>query len=127
MAQHPDVMVSNAIVPELTNGEPVVWSPEAIKLLRGMGYEKAVVYSDLLTARAIPGSLDNAVIKAWQAGVDVALIVQIREDTPQLDAQLATIIASASDALKSGTLNESDFSASVARLFERKGIDACRL
>jgi beta-N-acetylhexosaminidase len=126
-SRHPDVMVSNAIVPELTNGQPAVWSVSAVKLLREMGYQQAVVYSDSLTARALPGSLAEAVVKAWQAGIDVALIVQTRQQTPQLEAYLETIIRNAREALDSGALNKKGFSASVARIFASKGVDACKL
>jgi beta-N-acetylhexosaminidase len=126
-AQHPDVMVSNAIVPDLTGGQPAVWSPEAVKLLRDMGYRQAVIYSDSLTAHAVPGTLENAAIKTWQAGVDMALIVQGHPQTPQLSTYLETIIKNASEALQSGVLDRDDFTASVARILEQKGIDACRL
>ena len=123
--QNPDVMIANAIVPGLTAGKPAVWSPEAISLLRDMGYQKAVVYTDSLTAQAVPGTLADAAIKAWQAGVDIALIVQTREQTPQLGSYLNEIITSASKALQSGNLNKEEFSASIARIFDRKGVDAC--
>jgi beta-N-acetylhexosaminidase len=126
-SRHPDVMVNNAIVPGLTDGQPAVWSVSAVKLLRDMGYQQAVVYSDSLTARAVPGSLAEAVVKAWQAGIDVALIVQTRQQTPQLEAYLETIIQNARGALDSDSLNKKDFSASVARIFASKGIDACKL
>lgn len=120
-----DVMVSNAIVPELTDGQPAVWSSAALRLLRDMGYQKAVVYSDSLTARAVSGTLADAAVKAWQAGVDVALIVQTKEATPQLNELIETITASAAVALRSGALDNAEFSRSVLRIFERKGVDAC--
>lgn len=125
--QSPDVMIANAIVPGLTAGRPAVWSPEAISLLRDMGYQKAVVYTDSLTAQAVPGTLADAAIKAWQAGVDIALIVQTREQTPQLGSYLEEIIENASKALESGALNQEELSASIARIFDRKGVDACEV
>lgn len=127
VARHPDVMVSNAIVPGLTGGQPAVWSSKAVKLLRDMGYQQAVVYSDSLTAQAVPGTLAGAVIKTWQAGVDVAVVVQTKEQTPQLRSYLNTIISSADKALKSGTLKREELSKSIARIFARKGIDACQV
>lgn len=126
-SQNPDVMVANAIVPDLTGGQPAIWSSQAIKLLRGIGYQHAVVYSDSLTAKAIPGTLAEAVVKAWQAGIDVALIVQKPAETAQIDAYLQDIMTDASQALKSGALNSDDFSASIQRIFDRKGVDACQL
>lgn len=125
--QQPDVMVGNVIVPGLTDGQPAVWSSAAVKLLRDMGYQKTVVYSDSLTARAIPGTLSDAVVKAWQAGIDVALIVQTKQQTPQLGGDLDEIIAHATAALDSGQLDKKAFSASIERIFNRKGIDACQL
>lgn len=125
--QQPDVMVGNMIVPGLTDGQPAVWSPAAVKLLRDMGYQKTVVYTDSLTAQAIPGTLSDAVVKAWQAGIDVALIVQTKQQTPQLGGDLDEIIAYANAALDSGQLDKKVFSASIERIFDRKGIDACQL
>jgi len=126
-SQHPDVMVANAIVPGLTDGQPAVWSAQAVKLLRDIGYQQAVVYSDSLTAKAVPGTLAEAVVKAWQAGVDVALVVQKPEETPQLSAYLRDIVTNASGALKSGALDSNDFAKSIQRIFDRKGVDACKL
>lgn len=124
---HPDVMVSNAIVPGLTNGQPAIWSAEAIKLLRSEGYQQAVIYTDSLTAKAIPGQLDDAAVKAWKAGTDIALIVQTTQQTPELSSDFQAIITKTATALQSGELNSSDFSQSVARILTRKGIDACQL
>lgn len=123
----PDVMVGNMIVPELTNDQPAVWSVEAINLLRNMGYGKAVIYSDSLTAEAIPGNLSDAVIKAWQAGIDVALVVQDTADTAALSSYLQTIASSAESALQSGTLGSRKFDESVLRILNRKQLDPCTL
>lgn len=127
MPQQPDVMVGNMIVPGLTDGQPAVWSPAAVKLLREMGYQKAIVYTDSLTANAIPGTLSDAVVKAWQAGIDVALIVQTEQHTSQLGSDLDEIITHATQALKSGQLDSKAFSASLARIFDKKHVDACQL
>jgi len=124
---HPDVMVSNAIVPELTNGQPAIWSPEAVALLRSYGYEDAVVYTDSLTAKAIPGTIADAAIKAWQAGVDVALIVQTKEENGELTGYINEIITRAEAALQNGELNKKEFAQSVERILARKSVDACQL
>lgn len=124
---HPDAMVSNAIVPGLTDGEPAVWSSAAVNLLRSYGYKNAVIYTDSLTAQAIPGELYAAVIKAWQAGIDVALVVQHRQDTTSFLSYLSTIVASAQAALDSGSLNQHDFDTSVMRILARKNINPCSL
>ena len=122
-----DAMVSNAIVPGLTDGEPAVWSPAAVNLLRSYGYQKAVLYSDSLTAAAIPGSLSDAVTKAWQAGIDIALIVPNKEDIPGFLQYLSTIIESATNAYAAGSLDTQALNTSVLRILERKGINPCSL
>lgn len=123
----PDVMVSNAIVPDLTEGQPAIWSPAALSLLRSYGYQDSVVYTDSLTAKAIPGQLDAAVIKAWQAGIDVAVIVQQHDQTVNLTNDFQAIQTRATSALQSGELNNSDFSKSALRILQRKGIEPCSL
>lgn len=123
----PDVMISNAIVPELTDGQPAVWSPDAVKLLRSYGYENAVVYSDSLTAKAIPGTLQDAALKAWQAGIDVAMIVQTRDQTPDIASYVSQIITQAKTALENNTLERSSVVESVARILARKAIDPCTI
>ena len=124
---HPDVMVGNMIVPDLTDGQPAVWSKPAIDLLRSLGYQNAVVYTDSLTANAIPGTLDEAVLKTWQAGTDVALIVQDAGDTSGLASYLSMITTRITSALQSGELKSNDLNASVLRILERKQIDPCKL
>lgn len=124
---HPDVMVGSVIVPGLTDGQPAVWSSRAVSLLRSLGYQDAVVYSDSLTAKAVPGELEDSVLKAWQAGIDVALIVQTREQTPQLASDFEAISTHASAALKSGRLDKTHFAQSVERILARKHINACTL
>jgi beta-N-acetylhexosaminidase len=123
----PDAMISNAIVPDLTNGEPAVWSSAAVSLLRGEGYQDAVIYSDSLTAKAIPGTLQNATIKAWQAGVDIALIVQKPNEQSILPDLFDTIISQTTTDLHNGSLDKAKFSESVVRILQRKNIDPCTL
>ena len=123
----PDAMMSNAIVPGLTNGQPAAWSPEAVKLLRSYGYKDSVIYTDSLTAKAIPGEVDAAVVKAWQAGIDIAMIVQDDEGNTVFTKDLSTIIATASAALQSGQLDTNAFNESLLRIFARKNIDPCTI
>lgn len=124
---HPDVMIGSMIVPDLTDGQPAVWSKKAVDLLRSLGYQDAVVYTDSLTANAIPGALDDAVIKTWQAGTDVALIVQDSTDTANLAGYLQTIAAKAEAAIESKEIDTNMFNTSVLRILTRKHIDPCSL
>lgn len=124
---NPDVMMSNAIVPELTNGQPAVWSSEAVKLLRSYGYNNAVVYTDSLTAKAIPGTLQDASLKAWQAGIDVAVIAQTKEQTAEISGYASDILAQAKTALENNSLERSSVVESVARILARKNIDPCTI
>ena len=124
---NPDVMISNATVPELTNGQPAVWSRDAVNLLRSYGYNAAVVYSDSLTAKAIPGTLQDAALKAWQAGVDVAVIVQTKDQTSDISSYVSQIIAQAKTALENNSLERSSVVESVARILARKNIDPCTI
>ncbi len=121
----PDVMIGNMIVPGLTDGQPAIWSSEAVSLLRGIGYQDAVVYSDSLTAAGVPGTLSEAALKAWLAGIDVAVIVQTeRTDVSQLVDSLVTAgtIRFESDTTTLTILNES-----VGRILARKNVDPCDL
>jgi hypothetical protein len=68
-----------------------------------------------------------SVVKAWQAGIDVALLVQKENQTPTLAVMIDSIVAKAKAALRSGELHTNDFNASVGRILTRKGIDACKL
>jgi beta-N-acetylhexosaminidase len=121
----PDVMVGNMIVPNLTNGQPAVWSPAAIDLLRSLGYENAVVYSDSLTAAAISGTIEDAVVKAWTAGIDVAVVVQPSASTLDLGAYFAAIIDHGEVSVSQQLLDEAIINRSVLRIFERKQLEPC--
>lgn len=124
---HPDVMIGNMVIPNLTDDQPAVWSKKAVDLLRSLGYQDAVVYTDSLTANAIPGALDDAVIKTWQAGTDVALIVQDGTDTANLAGYLQTIATKAAAAIESKAISSTELNASVLRILTRKHIDPCSL
>ncbi len=126
-AYKPDAMVSNAIVPGLTNGQPAIWSPAAVSLLRSEGYQDSVVYTDSLTAAAVPGSIEDAAIKAWQAGNDVALIVQKPQDAATLPSTIGAVVSKTTAALNDGELNKNTFEASVARILASKHINPCTI
>jgi len=127
VALQPDVMVGNMIVPELTNGQPAIWSSEAIMLLRSLGYEDAVIYSDSLTAEAVPGTVEEAAVKSWTAGIDIALFVQNDNETLGLSNYFQKIIQSGITAVGSDAISTDAINKSVYRIFERKDIDPCSL
>lgn len=121
----PSVMVSNAIVPGLSDGQPAIWSKKAIDLLRSLGYQNAVVYSDSLTAQAIPGSIEAAAVKAWQAGIDVVVIVQDKQSTTAYKSYIDSIIEAGNNALESSSLSGKELNQSILRILTDKHIDAC--
>lgn len=121
----PDVMVGNMIVPELTDGQPAIWSSEAIALLRSLGYKDAVVYTDSLTAQAIPGTLEAATLKVWVADADIAVVVQDREQTANLASYITLITDTAARGLQSGEFTEDQLDQSVARILTHKNISPC--
>lgn len=124
---HPDVMIGNMIVPELTNGEPAVWSREAVTLLRSLGYTNTVIYSDSLSAEAIPGSINEAALKAWIAGIDISLVVQSTDETLNLTSYFEGIVSYAKDAVQSKQLDPTVLDESVLRILDRKKINPCDL
>lgn len=126
------VMVGNQIVPGLTTGAPASLSRAAVTtLLRGkLGYAHNVVVTDSLSAKAIIDTLSeaDAVVRAWEAGADEALVVQ----TPAGQSEgrfVKDVIARAQSAIAEGALSVSEINDSVERLFAlpQKGVDACML
>jgi beta-N-acetylhexosaminidase len=124
---HPDAMVGNMIVPGLTDGQPAVWSADAVSLLRSLGYEQAVIYTDSLTAQAVPGAIGDAVVKAWQAGIDVAVVVQTKDQTANLSQTVDEITTVARNTLSQGVLSKRQLVESNLRIFARKNINPCNL
>lgn len=124
---HPDAMVSNAVTPGLTNSQPAIWSKQAVDLLRGLGYKDAILYSDSLTAEAVPGPLSEAVVKSWQAGIDVAVIVQSEEDSQSIGDYMSEIFSIAKNLLSNGDLSQDDINSSMLRIMNRKNINPCSL
>lgn len=123
----PDVMVGNMIVPGLTNGQPAIWSRQAIELLRSIGYQHSVVYSDSLTAMAVPGSISDATIKSWQAGIDIVVIVQAEVEPSDLINYIDTIINQSIEAIESGQLDSQELSQSVLRILNHKQVNPCSI
>lgn len=123
----PDVMVGNMIVPGLTNGQPAIWSRQAIELLRSIGYQHSVVYSDSLTAMAVPGSISDATIKSWQAGIDIVVIVQAEVESSDLINYIDTIINQSIEAIESGQLDSQELSQSVLRILNHKQVNPCSI
>ncbi len=87
------VMIGHLQVPELTGTDPASLSPAAVQLLRtGTGYggpafDGPVFSDDLSSMDAIANRYDvpEAVLKALQAGIDVALWVTTKEVPAVLD------------------------------------------
>ena len=129
LSLNPDIMVSNATIPGLTQGAPASLSRVAITdtLRAQLGYKKAVVYTDSLTAKAVPGLLSNASVKAWKAGADVALIVQTQKQDSATTDYIESIVQAGKQALANKTLSEDELNASIGRIFARKGVDACKV
>lgn len=114
------VMVGHLDVPELTEGQPASLSSAAVSLLRnGTGYggppfDGPIFTDDLSSMRAITDrySVPQAVLKALQAGVDVALWVST--------AEVPAVLDRLDSAVKAGELNEAGIDSSVSRLAAAK-------
>lgn len=127
------IMVGNQIVPGLTAGLPASLSPAAITTeLRGvLGYKENVVITDSLSAQAITDqfTIAEAVVKSWEAGSDIALVVQSDPQQIMAPQQLDQIVSLARTAVNHGELRPSAIDNSVARIFalNQKHIDACKI
>lgn len=128
---NPDVMVNNAIVPGLSDSLPASLSRNVIQdtLRTKYGYHDVVVYTDSLSARAISKefTLAQASIRAWSAGADFALIVQLDQPNANVEKIVRDVVASATKAYKTEQLDSQELNQSVERIFARKHIDACRM
>lgn len=120
------VMMGHLIVPGLTAPDtPASISPRAINLLRtGTGYDAppfdGVIFSDDLSGmKAITDkySIDRAVLRAFQAGLDIGLWLS----TDAVSKVLNTLEA----AVKSGKLRRDRVDASVVRILRAKGVLDC--
>ncbi|NMI01782.1 glycoside hydrolase family 3 protein [Pseudonocardia sp. K10HN5] len=111
------VMVGHLDVPGLTTGLPSSLTPAVYQLLRTeYGFDGLVVTDDLGAMKAITGqfALPQAVVKALQAGADMALSSNVGPVTPVLDAL--------QQALADGTVNAADNDRAVARILAAKGV-----
>ncbi len=124
---NPDVMVGNMIVPGLTDNQPAIWSKKTVQLLRSLGYANSILYTDSLAAEAVPGTLAEAALKSWQAGIDVAVIVQDDSSQASLDSIVNGIIEITKSSLDSDNLDENSLDSSALRILEKKNIDPCKL
>ena len=115
------VMVANATVPGLTGDTPASLSPAAVKYLRGKLKFDGLIMTDSLSAGAITATHDlpSAALAALEAGIDVVLW----DSTAETAAILDRLEAAVSD----GTLSQDSIVASVGRMLDTKGLDACKI
>lgn len=114
------VMVGHMQIPGLTGTDPASLSKAAVTLLRnGTGYgapafSGLIFTDDLSTMKAITDryGLPEAVLRALQAGVDVALWVST--------AEVPAVLDRLESAVSAGELNPADVDASVARVAAAK-------
>jgi beta-N-acetylhexosaminidase len=124
------VMVGNQIVPGLTDGLPASLSRAAItdELRGNLGYQNNIVITDSLSAAAITTrySITEAAVRAWEAGVDIALFVSPQPGM-SIREQAQQIIRAAKAAVRNGQLDVTDINASTGRIFAlpQKHVDAC--
>lgn len=120
------VMVGHLIVPGLTGPQtPASISGRAIGMLRtGEGYDgppfDGVIFSDDLSGmKAISDRypIEQAVLKAFQAGSDIGLWLA----TDKVSSVLDTL----ETAVRDGKLAEADVDASVVRILKAKGVLTC--
>jgi len=127
------VMVGNQTVPGLTAGLPASLSYAAIttELRSKLGYQNNLVITDSLTAKAITDnySLAAAATKSWEAGSDIALIVQTNPATVITSQQIEQIVNTAQTAINEGQLSTAEINKSALRIFDlsQKRIDACQI
>ncbi|MFZ2512429.1 MAG: glycoside hydrolase family 3 N-terminal domain-containing protein [Gordonia sp. (in: high G+C Gram-positive bacteria)] len=120
------VMVGHLMVPGLTQGDtPASISPAVMSMLRsGAGYDgptfDGVIFSDDLSGmKAITDRypIDQAVLRAFQAGSDIGLWLT----TDKVSAVLNTLERAVAD----GKLPEDEVDASVVRILRAKGVLSC--
>lgn len=87
------VMLSNAVVPDLTTGDDVVgYSPEAVTYLRETMNFTGLITTDDLNAEGVPTNIEDAVTRSLQAGVNMPLFKFNGED--ELNSVIDAVIAS---------------------------------
>lgn len=113
------VMVSNAIVPDLTGGLPASLAPGTYRYLdTTLGFD-GVAMTDSLGAGAVSGAgftQSAAALSALRAGADMVMV----------DASTSASVAAAIEqAVASGTLPADQLRSAVARVLSLKGVGAC--
>lgn len=111
------VMVSHAIVPDLTDGLPVSLSRPAITgELRGRHGFDGLVVTDSLGMGAVAAHYDNAgaAVVSIAAGADIALLSGVQ----YVDEAFVRVLAATQD----GTIGADQLDRSVARVLAAKGI-----
>lgn len=119
-----DVMVGSPRVPGLTGNVPASLSPKTYELLRQIGYTNAVVYTDDLATPAINLPVEEAIVKAWEAGADVPMFVNPAKGQT-VESTIKAAVSLGEAAVKSGKLKRAQVNASALNVFENKGIDPC--
>jgi beta-N-acetylhexosaminidase len=123
------IMIGNMIVPNLTAGQPASLSLAANKAARNLGYDFTI--TDALNAKAINLPAATAVVKAWEAGNNMALIVGPDKGLT-LTKQFMAIDAYANKELKNGNLTQAQINTAFAGVIAEKqeagiNITACDL
>lgn len=125
------VMVSNSIVPGLTDGQPASLSKAANEAAHQLGFKYTL--TDALNAKAITLPLNQAVVKALEAGNNMALFVDPSNGT-KLTAEMQQIDAFAAAEIKAGNLTEKqinhDFRGLLAmkqQALGEKAVGACQM
>lgn len=115
------VMMSWAVVPDLTDGQPAGLSPAAVQLLRADYAFDGVIMTDSMNAVAVTAdhTVPDAAVLAVQAGVDMVLWDEATD--------VNDVRAAIKGAVQSGAIPQSQIVASVRRILALKGIDPCTL
>ncbi|MGH9102569.1 MAG: glycoside hydrolase family 3 N-terminal domain-containing protein, partial [Acidimicrobiales bacterium] len=115
----PVVMMSNAIVPGLTNGLPATMSPASYAFLRNdLGFDGLTI-TDALGAAAVSGagySEERAAVTAVASGADMVLVD---------GSQFGQVLAALTQAVGAGDLPVARVDDAVARILQAKGEPAC--
>ncbi|GAC58724.1 putative glycoside hydrolase [Gordonia hirsuta DSM 44140 = NBRC 16056] len=120
------VMVGHLMVPGLTAPDtPASLSPRAMSLLRtGTKYDappfRGVIFTDDLSGmKAITDkySIDQAVLRTFQAGADIGLWLTTDK--------VSTVLDTLEKAVADGDLNRQRIDASVVRILRSKGVLSC--
>jgi beta-N-acetylhexosaminidase len=115
----PVVLVSNAMVPDLTAGLPASLAPGAYRYLRGNVGFAGVAVTDALGAGSISKagfSEPAAAVAAVTAGADMALVDA---------ADFTATVAALTQAVTSGALAPDRLDASVGRILVAKAVPGC--